>query len=391
MKNAIYSYKGMTNDEKAAFEQSIKDDTINLLRIQMKKSDNIINHRFDEVYVYKKIDEHRLEELANIYSEIKNENSDLAEKVRHLAGLMVIESGTYFVTRSNVINMYRKYPDDCSLGEMWCVFVKCFESFDKDYIPKKKNKTSKSKKNKNDDETCDRFIAYFKNYLKDSFKKIYNKREKEIVLESANNVKLYGETVRVDKEITNKNGDSYQPQIEDSINNIDSYDTINAKAYLFSNLITNIMVHLGTDGRKANKATKRMFRAFYTGDTIAFAKCEGLDIFYNAMCSSQNKILNSCLDDFFEFILRRGIPKSIEQVRYAEIKTYKELNSSVFKMKAPEESPLLYIPTEQYNEKRFGFENLVYVAFSNTSKGNISGQIKKYDDFRNKYFFKCEI
>lgn len=278
-KNAVYSYKNMTDIEKKAFEQSIKDDYYRLLQIQLKRSNNGISQRYEDVYRYKKIDENRLEELANVYSEIKDDNPKLAENVRTLAGLMVIDSGDYFVKQKRIRTMYEKYPEDCSVGEMWSVFTKCFDGFNKDYISL--NKQSCDFDEKNEDKTSNRFIAYFKSSLYNSFLNIYNREEDKIVLQKDNNGnKVYGATISVDQDVENEEGKSSLIQIEDPIDHISDYDAIDTMVYLFSNLITNIMEHLGTDKRKANDTIKRMFKAFYTGDTIAFAKCEGLDIFY---------------------------------------------------------------------------------------------------------------
>lgn len=384
-KNAEYSYVNMTDAEKKVFEQSIKDDYYKLLQIQLKRSNNGISQRYEDECGYRKIDENRLEELANVYSEIKDGSIKLAEHIRTLAGLMVIDSGNFFLKQKRIRKMHEKYPDDCSLGEMWSVFIKCFDSFNKDYISLNKQSCDFDEGN----ETNNRFIAYFKSSLYSSFINIYNRKEDKIVLRKDDNGdKVYGTAISVDQDLENEEGETSYIQIEDQTDYISSYDTIDAKVYLFSNLITNIMDHLGTDKRKANDAIKRMFRAFYTGDTIFFAKCEGLDTFYQSMCRSQKKILASCLDDFFDFILSCDTPKSIEQVKHSRIKKYKEFNNVAFVNKNPEESPILYIPTAENNKKRFGFENLVYDAFSN--KTNITEQIKKYDDFRNKYFFKCE-
>lgn len=390
-KNAEYSYKKMTDAEKTAFKQSIKDDCNRLLKIQMKRSNNEKSQRYEEVHGYKRIDENRLEELANVYSEIKNENPKLAKNVRTLAGLMIIDSGNYFVKQKNVRNMYEKYPDDCSLGEMWCVFTKCFNDFDKNYISSNKKSSDASAQDHNINVLNNRFIAYFKSSLYNSFLNIYNRIEDKIVLNDNNDDnKEYGITVRIDQEHDNEKGASSPTQIESPTDHISAYDTIDAKVYLFSNLITNIMEHLGTDKRKANDTIKRMYKAFYTGDTIAFAKYDGLDTFYQSMCRGQNKILSSCLNEFFNYILDSDTPQSIGQVKDAEIRTYKQLNSPVFKKKNPNDKPILYMPTEENNDKRFGFENLVYAAFSKTTGSNITGQIEKYDAFRDKYFFKCE-
>lgn len=410
-KNAEYSYKKMTDAEKIVFEQSIKDDRNKLLRISTKQNkdtndqetgdtevsseyekNKAKNKLFEDEFKYHSIDENRLEELANIYSEIKEENFKLSEKIRTLAWLMVIESGSYFVKQSNVIEMHKKYPYDCSLDEMWCVFTKCFESFDKDYISSNKKSNDKYAQNHNKNEFNNRFIAYFKSSLYNRFLNIYNRNEDKIVLNYDNdNNKVYGKTISIDQEFNNDEGDSALIQIESPTDHISAYDSIDAKVYLFSNLITNIMEHLGTDKRTANDAIKRMFKAFYTGDTIFFAKCYGLDTFYQSMCRSQNKILGSCLNEFFNYILDSDTPQSIKQVKDAEIKTYKQLNSPVFKKKSPNEKPLLYMPTAENNDKRFGFEELVYSAFSKTTGSNITGQIEKYDAFRDKYFFKCKI
>lgn len=407
IKNAEYSYKKMTDAEKNAFEQSIKDDRDRLLRIptsQNKESNNQVtkekkendgkaqNKLFEEEFRYHSVDENRLEELANVYSEIKNENPKLAEKISTLAGLMIIDSGDYFVRQKSVRNMYEKYPNDCSFEEMWCVFSKCFEDFDKDYISSNEKSNDRSVQSYNDEnEFSNRFIAYFKSSLYNSFLKIYNRIENKIVLSKDNdNNKVYGKTISIDQEFDNEEGGSMSRQTPDSKDHIAAFDKVDSDVYLFSNLITNIMEHLGTDKRKANDAIKIMYKAFYTGDTIFFAKCYGLDTFYQSMCRSQNKILSSCLNEFFNYILDSDTPQSIRQVKDAEIKTYKQLNSPVFKKKSPNDKPILYMPTEENNDKRFGFENLVYAAFSKTTRSNITGQIEKYDAFRDKYFFKCE-
>lgn len=416
--NAEYSYKKMTDDEKIAFEQSIKADCDRLMKfnsnqgqikhkntykkanddeskdISVEKSDKTESQLFEDEFKFNRIDEDRLEELANIYSEIKNENSKLAKDIRTLVWLMVIKSGDYFVKQSSVVDMHRKYPYDCSVDEMWSVFTKCFDDFNVNYQSKKKssNKSIESNSNEKSEKKRNRFIAYFKSSLKNRFLKIYKKRENEIVIYKNNDgKKTYGTSISQDQNAESEKGNPLSIQIEDPNDRIGAYDTIDTKVYLFSNLITNIMEHLGTDKRKANKTKKRMYKAFYTGDTIFFAKCYGLGTFYRSMCRSQDKILNSCLDDFFNFVLSDDTPKSIQQVKYSKIKKYKELNSEVFVNKNPEESLLLYIPTEESNDKRFGFENLVYAAFSKTTGSNITGQIKKYDAFREKYFFRSEI
>lgn len=393
MKNAKYSFENLSDEEKKIFEDSIKDDYNSLLQIQTTRSDNSSGSIFEDQIKYRILDEDRLEEIANIYAEIRYTNKELAKKLRTLASLMVIESGNYFLMQGRVKNMHKKYPEYCSIEEMWSIFTKCFDSYDPNYtLGKEQSDLNEFNETENNPVKRNRFVAYFKDSLYQRFVNLYNKRENNIVLhKDGYDKKTYGTTISVEQSFENDEGDSNFPQIEDPTDYISAYDAIDAKVYLFSNLITKIMEHLGTDGRKANDSIKRMYKAFYTGDTIAFAKCDELEVFYNSMCRSQNRILGSCLDDFFNFILSScETPKSIEKIKYSKIKTYEELNSAVFKNKDPKETPVLYIPTEENNDKRFGFENLVYAAFSNSTGSNITGQIKKYDDFRNKYFFKCD-